>query len=106
MQEFTCAGTTTPVATRHFAALKSSSTGDTATSSRCYYLIGARVHHSGAIVQHSLWANSGQEEKTIWPDFLSLLSMIPNPVLIHARCSKEQGPADTADTGATCNPAD
>jgi predicted RecB family nuclease len=48
-----------------------------------YYLIGMRIRNGESIVQHSLWADSHEEEKTIWNEFLSILSTIDNPVLIH-----------------------
>lgn len=48
-----------------------------------YYLIGVRIKKGESIVQHSLWANSQAEEKTIWNEFLKILSTIDNPVLIH-----------------------
>jgi hypothetical protein len=48
-----------------------------------YYLIGIRVGTGDAGVQYSFWANDSHEEKRIWNDFLSALSTIPNPSLIH-----------------------
>jgi predicted RecB family nuclease len=48
-----------------------------------YYLIGIRVKTAQSIVQHSLWADSANEEKRIWADFLNILSEIKNPVLVH-----------------------
>ena len=48
-----------------------------------YYLIGIRVKAAEQVIQHSLWANNGGEEKRIWTDFLSILSGIENPVLVH-----------------------
>ncbi|MDP2157918.1 MAG: TM0106 family RecB-like putative nuclease, partial [Nitrospirota bacterium] len=47
-----------------------------------YYLIGIRFKTSDGIIQHSLWADRTEEEK-IWTEFLSVLSGIENPVLIH-----------------------
>jgi predicted RecB family nuclease len=47
-----------------------------------YYLIGVRFKTSEGIIQHSLWADRGEEEK-IWIKFLRVLSDIENPVLIH-----------------------
>ena len=47
------------------------------------YLIGIRFKTSREIVQHSLWADSVDEERQIWSDFLKVLSGIENPVLIH-----------------------
>ena len=48
-----------------------------------YYLIGMRIRNGESVVQHSLWADSQGEEKTIWNEFLGILSMIEDPVLIH-----------------------
>lgn len=42
-----------------------------------------RIRNGESIVQHSLWADSHEEEKTIWDEFLGILSTIENPVLIH-----------------------
>lgn len=48
-----------------------------------YYLIGMRIGTGDSAVQHSLWADSLQDEKHIWNAFLSILERIANPVLIH-----------------------
>ena len=48
-----------------------------------YYLIGVRFKTAQKIVQHSLWADSVDEERRIWSDFLEVLSGLDNPVLIH-----------------------
>jgi predicted RecB family nuclease len=48
-----------------------------------YYLIGIRVKTAKQVIQHSLWADSADEEKRIWTDFLGILSGIENPVLVH-----------------------
>ena len=48
-----------------------------------YYLIGMRIKNGESVVQHSLWADSQEEEKTIWNEFLGILSTIEDPVLIH-----------------------
>ena len=48
-----------------------------------YYLIGMRIGTGESAVQHSLWADSLQDEKHIWNAFLSILERIANPVLIH-----------------------
>ncbi len=48
-----------------------------------YYLIGVRIRNGDSVVQHSLWADSADEEKRIWTDFLGVLSGIENPVLVH-----------------------
>ena len=48
-----------------------------------YYLIGIRGTTAQGVVQHSLWADSSDEEKRIWTEFLGGLSRIENPALIH-----------------------
>jgi predicted RecB family nuclease len=48
-----------------------------------YYLIGMRIGNSDSIVQHSLWADSREDEKRIWSEFLGILETVGNPVLIH-----------------------
>ena len=48
-----------------------------------YYLIGVRVGNGGAAVQHSLWADTVEEERRIWSEFLALLATVEKPVLIH-----------------------
>jgi predicted RecB family nuclease len=46
------------------------------------YLIGMKIKNGGSVVQHSLWANSQEEEKTIWNEFLAILSTVEYPILI------------------------
>jgi predicted RecB family nuclease len=48
-----------------------------------YYLIGIRVKTAEQVIQHSLWADSVDEEKRIWTDFVGILLGIENPVLVH-----------------------
>jgi len=48
-----------------------------------YYLIGVRIRHGDSIVQHSLWADSPEDEKVIWSEFLGMLATVENPVLMH-----------------------
>jgi predicted RecB family nuclease len=48
-----------------------------------YYLIGIRVQATEGNVQYSFWADDAKEEKLIWNDFLTVLSEIANPHLIH-----------------------
>jgi predicted RecB family nuclease len=48
-----------------------------------YYLIGIRIQNGESVVQHSLWADSLEDEKTIWNEFIEILSTIEDPVLIH-----------------------
>jgi predicted RecB family nuclease len=48
-----------------------------------YYLIGIRIKMGGSVIHHSLWADRLSDEGHIWRDFLSKLTEIENPVLIH-----------------------
>ncbi|MCX7006189.1 MAG: ribonuclease H-like domain-containing protein [Kiritimatiellaeota bacterium] len=48
-----------------------------------YYLIGARIGSGESIVQHSLWADSAEDERRIWRAFLAILTAVGNPVLVH-----------------------
>jgi len=48
-----------------------------------YYLIGIRIKAGDSVVQHSLWADSPSDEGRIWREFLSQVTEIENPVLIH-----------------------
>ena len=48
-----------------------------------YYLIGLRVTNGNKSHQHSLWADSKQDEKQIWFSFLNLLAKVENPIIIH-----------------------
>jgi predicted RecB family nuclease len=48
-----------------------------------YYLIGLRIGNGEAAVQHSLWADTVEEEGKIWREFLAILETVQRPVLIH-----------------------
>lgn len=48
-----------------------------------YYLIGLRIGNGDAAVQHSLWADSVEDEGNIWREFLAILETVEKPVLIH-----------------------
>ena len=48
-----------------------------------YYLIGLRFDNGQKIVQHSLWAETEVDEVNIWNEFISILSGIDDPVLVH-----------------------
>src|SRR5439155_22170723 len=48
-----------------------------------YYLIGVRVGSGESAVQHSLWADTVEDEEKIWREFLGILETVENPVLIH-----------------------
>jgi predicted RecB family nuclease len=48
-----------------------------------YYLIGIRVDAGQAPVQYSLWADNQGDEERIWHDFISIVSAIRDPVIVH-----------------------
>jgi predicted RecB family nuclease len=48
-----------------------------------YYLIGMRVGTGESAVQHSLWADTVEDEEKIWWEFLGILDRLENPVLVH-----------------------
>ena len=48
-----------------------------------YYLIGVRIGNGESSVQHSLWADSVEDEGKIWREFLAILETAEKPVLIH-----------------------
>jgi predicted RecB family nuclease len=48
-----------------------------------YYLIGVRVGNSESATYHSFWADSVEDEKRIWAEFLRFIADVPNPALIH-----------------------
>ncbi len=48
-----------------------------------YYLIGLRFRNGHEIIQHSLWAETQAEEKSIWNKFIEILSKIDDPIIIH-----------------------
>jgi predicted RecB family nuclease len=48
-----------------------------------YYLIGLRFRTGDAVVQHSLWADTSQDESRIYFQFLEILKTIEEPSLIH-----------------------
>ena len=48
-----------------------------------YYLIGVRIGPGEAAAQHSLWADTVKDERTIWNRMLGILATVENPVLIH-----------------------
>ncbi len=48
-----------------------------------YYLIGLRIGHGDSAIQHSLWADTVEDEGTIWREFLAILETVEKPVLIH-----------------------
>jgi predicted RecB family nuclease len=48
-----------------------------------YYLVGIRLTTAEVVTQHNLWADTADDEKRIWADFLDILLQIKNPILIH-----------------------
>jgi predicted RecB family nuclease len=48
-----------------------------------YYLIGIRVGTGDGAVQYSFWADDEEGEKRIWNEFLDVISMVPDPRLVH-----------------------
>jgi predicted RecB family nuclease len=48
-----------------------------------YYLIGVRVGNGTSAVQHSLWADTVEDEGNIWRQFLDIIEAVSKPVLIH-----------------------
>ena len=48
-----------------------------------YYLIGVRIGNNDSAVQHSLWADTIEDEGKIWREFLAILETVQKPVLIH-----------------------
>jgi hypothetical protein len=48
-----------------------------------YYLIGLRIGNSESALQHSLWADTVEDEGKIWREFLAILETVEKPVLIH-----------------------
>ena len=48
-----------------------------------YYLVGMRIEVDGRPTHYSFWANSLSDERTIWTDFLAVVSAVEKPVLIH-----------------------
>jgi predicted RecB family nuclease len=48
-----------------------------------YYLIGVQIGNGETAVQHSLWADSIEDEGKIWREFLAIVETVDKPVLIH-----------------------
>ncbi|MDP2602975.1 MAG: TM0106 family RecB-like putative nuclease [Deltaproteobacteria bacterium] len=48
-----------------------------------YYLIGVRIGNGESASQHSLWADSVEDEGRIWRGFLGILESVEKPVLVH-----------------------
>jgi predicted RecB family nuclease len=75
-----------------------------------YYLIGIRIGTGGDAIQYGFWANDEDGERRIWKEFLSVLSAVPDPRLVHygryetiflkRMCERYGGPRE-ASTAAT-----
>jgi predicted RecB family nuclease len=48
-----------------------------------YYLVGIRIEVDGRPTLHSFWANAPCDERAVWTDFLSVVSTVETPILIH-----------------------
>jgi predicted RecB family nuclease len=48
-----------------------------------YYLIGLRIRNGDSVAQHSLWADTAEDEAQIYFQFLDILKTIDKPSLIH-----------------------
>ncbi len=48
-----------------------------------YYLVGLRWQTTNGVEQRSLWACTPGDEARLWKDFLSVLSTISSPTIIH-----------------------
>ncbi len=82
-----------------------------------YYLIGVRIGNGESAVQHSLWADTVEDEEEIWREFLDILQAVEKPVLVHygsyetvflrRMCERYQeslsSPAATAEIEAAVN---
>ncbi|RPI09274.1 MAG: hypothetical protein EHM71_06430, partial [Zetaproteobacteria bacterium] len=42
-----------------------------------------RIGHGESAVQHSLWADSREDERRLWAELLAILMVLDNSVLIH-----------------------
>jgi predicted RecB family nuclease len=49
-------------------------------------LIGGRLGNLTSAAQYSFWADSVEDERKIWNEFIDILANIGNPVLIHYGC--------------------
>src|SRR5260370_42616721 len=48
-----------------------------------YYLIGIRIFTNDSFVQYSFWADTQQDERRIWAEFLQVLARVQDPVLLY-----------------------
>jgi hypothetical protein len=48
-----------------------------------YYLIGVRIGSGDSAIQHSLWADTIEDEGRIWREFLAILETVEKPVLVY-----------------------
>ena len=68
-----------------------------------YYLIGVRIGNGESAVQHSLWADTVEDEGKIWREFLAILETVEKPVLIHYGSYETTFPE--RDAGTSWRPA-
>ncbi len=50
---------------------------------QAYYLIGLQVRKGQHIVHHSFWANTADDEQTIWNQFLAAINTYPEAPIYH-----------------------
>jgi predicted RecB family nuclease len=48
-----------------------------------YYLIGVQIGTGMAAKQYSFWADTIEDERKIWLEFINILQTVVNPVIIH-----------------------
>jgi predicted RecB family nuclease len=48
-----------------------------------YYLIGVRIGGGDSAIQHSLWADTIEDEGRIWRELLAILETVEKPVLVY-----------------------
>src|SRR5208283_4376490 len=80
-----------------------------------YYLIGVRIANGESAVQHSLRADTVEDEGKIWREFLAILETVEKPVLIHygsyettflkRMCELHGGPAEGSGIATTIQAA-
>jgi len=48
-----------------------------------YYLIGMLIRSDNYVIQHSLWADTLEDEADIWQQFLAVVSAVDSPAIYH-----------------------
>src|SRR5439155_26710776 len=62
---------------------------DTNNTFDCFlYDVGLRVKTAQGVTKHNLWADTVDDEKRMWADFLDILLRIKNPILSWSRPGK------------------